>query len=107
MDTRRVSVGDNTRVSGRAPAVAPGVGPEPFCLSAQEFQLLSFSRLQVCVKKPKAANVSPLVCRGKFSSLPGSRCNMMEEERNRMVIRLDFIITGEMKQFLFPLYICE
>lgn len=81
MDMRRVSFRDNTRVSGRASAVAPGVWPEPFCLSAQEFQLLSFSRLQVCVKKPKAANVSPLVCRGKFSSLPGSRCNMIEEER--------------------------
>lgn len=36
-----------------------------------------FFRSQVSVKKPKAANVSPLVCRGTCSTSPGSRCSMM------------------------------
>lgn len=45
MDMRRAYVWDNAGVSGRASAVASGSCPEPYCLSAEEFQVLSFLSL--------------------------------------------------------------
>lgn len=52
----------------------------------------SFTRSQVCVEKPSAANVTPLVCGGKISSLPGSGCTLIEERRGT---RPDLRITAQ------------
>lgn len=55
MDMRRASVWDNAGVSGRASAVASGSCPEPYCLSAEEFQVLSFLSLAGLRQKAKSS----------------------------------------------------
>lgn len=55
MDMRRASVWDNAGFSGRASAVASGSYPEPYCLSAEEFQVLSFLLLAGLYQKSKSS----------------------------------------------------